>query len=86
MSTPAAAGLPSSANTDVAPTTNEVKVTAVVDKQALLSQQFLYGADPSSSTPSLYDKTMDLYQQSLAIGHVPASFRIVAGDETADRG
>jgi hypothetical protein len=59
-------------------TTSEVKVTAVVDKQALLSQQFLYGADLQYS--SLYDKGMDLYQQSLSIGHVPASFRIVGNE------
>lgn len=61
-----------------AKSSNEISVTASVDKNALLSQEFLYGADLQYS--SLYDKSMDLYQQSLAIGHIPARFRIV-GDE-----
>ncbi|MGZ6371701.1 MAG: hypothetical protein ACXWPM_13165, partial [Bdellovibrionota bacterium] len=45
-----------------------------VDKAAFLSQEFLYGADLQYS--SLYDDDMDLYNQSLAIGSIPARFRI----------
>ena len=68
-----------SANTTVASTTSRrSRSRQDVDKNALLSQEFLYGADLQYS--SLYDKSMDLYQQSLAIGHIPARFRIV-GDE-----
>ncbi len=53
-----------------------VKITA--KKADLLEQEFLYGADLQYS--SFYDKDMDLYNQSLALGHIPARFRI-AGDE-----
>ena len=53
-------------------------VTIPLDKSAIFSQEFLYGADLQHS--SLYDKSMDLYQQSVAIGHIPARFREV-GDE-----
>ncbi|MGK5085702.1 zinc-dependent metalloprotease [Bdellovibrionota bacterium FG-1] len=55
-----------------------LSVSTVVDKQSILSQEFLYGADLQYS--SLYDSGMDLYNQSMAIGHIPASFRIF-GDE-----
>jgi hypothetical protein len=66
------AGLPV---TGMVPTVN---VTAVLDKAAILGTELLYGADLQYS--SFYDKDMDLYNQSLAIGHIPAAFRI-AGDE-----
>jgi len=58
------------------PSLRKVQITA--DKNLLLSTEFLYGADLQYS--SLYDKDMDLYNQSMAIGHIPARFRIV-GDE-----
>ncbi len=59
-------------------TVNAVSVTFKVDKALILSTEFLYGADLQYS--SQYDATYDLYNQSLAIGHIPARFRI-AGEE-----
>jgi hypothetical protein len=55
-----------------------VAVTITVNRQALLDQEFLYGADLQYS--SYYDPGYDLYLQSLAIGHIPARFRI-SGNE-----
>ena len=54
-----------------------IQVTAVVSKN-ILNQEFLYGSDLQYS--SFYYKDYDLYLQSLALGHIPARFRIV-GDE-----
>lgn len=45
-----------------------------VDRKLILTTTFLYGADLQFS--SLYDSDMDLYLQSLALGHIPAHFRI----------
>lgn len=55
-----------------------VTVAITVDKNAILSQEFLYGADLQYS--DYHDPGFDLYNQSMAIGHIPARFRI-AGDE-----
>jgi hypothetical protein len=66
-----------SANPDTTHSTS-IAVSAVVDKAALLSQEFLYGADLQYS--SYYDAGMDLYNQSLAIGHIPARFRIASAE------
>jgi hypothetical protein len=64
--------------TDSPARTQAVSVSIVADKQALLSQEFLYGADLQYS--SFYDSGMDLYNQSLAIGHIPARFRVVGSE------
>ena len=61
-----------------ADSSNSVQVSMVVDRDAILKQEFLYGADLQYS--SLFDTSMSLYNQSLAIGHIPARFRI-AGNE-----
>ncbi len=58
--------------------TATVTVSMTLDKATLLGQEFLYGADLQYS--SIYDKSYDLFTQSLAIGHIPAKFRI-AGSE-----
>jgi hypothetical protein len=55
-----------------------VKVTAVLDKNLVLEQDFFYGADVQYS--SIYDKKYDLYTQSSSQGHTLVRFRIV-GDE-----
>ncbi len=55
-----------------------IQVVITANKDSLLSQEFLYGADLQYS--SIYDPQMNLYNQSMAIGHIPARFRIV-GDE-----
>lgn len=59
-------------------TSNSVQVSIVIDRDALLNQEFLYGADLQYS--SLFDSSLNLYNQSIAIGHIPARFRI-AGNE-----
>ncbi len=61
-----------------ASTTQSVSVSVTVEKDAIMAQEFVYGADLQYS--SFYDADMSLYNQSLAIGHIPARFRI-AGDE-----
>ncbi len=69
---------PTAPDPKVMMTAPSIQVTAVVNKETLLSQEFLYGSDLQYS--SLYYKNFDLYFQSLALGHIPAKFRIV-GDE-----
>ncbi len=59
-------------------TAPSIEATLVLDKNVLLSTEYLYGADLQYS--SYHDPGFDLYNQSLAIGHIPAKFRIV-GDE-----
>lgn len=56
-------------------TSHSVEVMMTVDRDALLNQEFLYGADLQYS--SLFDSSMNLYNQSMAIGHIPVKFRIV---------
>ena len=55
-----------------------IRVTLTVDRNSLLNQEFLYGADLQYS--SFFDPSMNLYNQSLALGHIPAVFRI-SGNE-----
>jgi len=55
-----------------------IQVIAKVTQETLLSQEFLYGADLQYS--SNFESTLELYSQSMAIGHVPTHFKI-AGDE-----
>lgn len=55
-----------------------IQVKFTVEKDILLNQEFLYGADLQYST--IHDSNLGLFLQSLAIGHIPAHFRI-AGDE-----
>jgi hypothetical protein len=45
-----------------------------VKKDAILNQEFFFGADLQYS--SIYDKSFDLYNQSSAMGHIPAFFRV----------
>ena len=52
----------------------EITAKITVKKSALLGQDFFYGADLQYS--SIYDKSLDLYTQSSAMGHIPAFFRI----------
>lgn len=52
-----------------------IQVAITVDRDSLLTQEFLYGADLQYS--SSYSDRLDLYEQSMAIGHIPARFRIV---------
>ncbi len=55
-----------------------IQVIAKVNQEVLLSQEFLYGADLQYS--SSFDSQLELYSQSMAIGHIPTHFT-VAGDE-----
>lgn len=55
-----------------------IHVEITVDRDALLNQEFLYGADLQYS--SAYTAQLDLFQQSMAIGHIPARFRIVGNE------
>jgi hypothetical protein len=71
-------GLSAGANSGSLTSSPAIQVQVTVDKKALFSQEFLYGSDLQYS--SIYDKSMDLYSQSMAIGHIPARFRI-AGDQ-----
>ncbi len=59
-------------------TSQAIEVVARVNQESLLSQEFLYGADLQYS--SNFDSNMDLYSQTMAIGHIPTHFKI-AGDE-----
>jgi hypothetical protein len=59
-------------------TTQSVQVEFTVQKEPLLNQEFLYGADIQYST--IHEENLNLYLQSLALGHIPARFRI-AGNE-----
>ncbi len=59
-------------------TSRAVQVIAKVNQEALLSQEFLYGADLQYS--SNFETSMELYSQSMAIGHIPTHFKI-AGNE-----
>ena len=54
-----------------------INVQVTLNKKAL-AQDYFYGADLQYS--SSYDPDLDLYNQSMALGHVPVNFRI-AGDE-----
>ena len=54
-------------------TEHQYRIT--LNKSDILGTEFLYGADLQYS--SFYDKEMDLYNQSMAIGHLVARFRIV---------
>ncbi len=51
----------------------EVKASITLRKKEIFGKEFFYGADLQYS--SVYDKDYDLYNQSLALGHVPANFR-----------
>lgn len=53
---------------------NRIAVTAVVDKETILGTEFLYGADLQYS--SYADPALQLYLQSLAVGHIPVRFRV----------
>ncbi|MEO5971090.1 MAG: hypothetical protein ABIQ95_14270, partial [Bdellovibrionia bacterium] len=55
-----------------------IQVAITVDRDALLRQEFLYGADLQYS--SHYTEELALFQQSMAIGHIPARFRIVGNE------
>jgi hypothetical protein len=55
-----------------------IQVAITVNRDALLNQEFLYGADLQYS--SAYTEQLDLFQQSMAIGHIPARFRIVGNE------
>ena len=54
-----------------------VNVEVTLSKKAL-TQDYFYGADLQYS--SSYDSTLDLYNQSLALGHVPVRFRIAGAE------
>jgi hypothetical protein len=54
-------------------TAAEVKAQITLNKAQLFDREFFYGADLQYS--SVYDADYDLYNQSMALGHVPASFR-----------
>jgi hypothetical protein len=54
-----------------------VGVQITFDK-SILTQEFLYGADLQSSDS--HDDGDDLYNQSMAIGHIPVNFRIVGNE------
>ncbi len=64
--------------TEGALASQSIQVVARVNQEALLNQEFLYGADLQHS--SNFESDMKLYNQSMAIGHVPVHFKI-AGDE-----
>ncbi len=55
-----------------------VEVRAVLDKKAILSQDYFYLGNLQYS--SIYDKKFDLYTQSSASGLVPVHFRIVGNE------
>lgn len=56
-------------------TTTEVDVQITLDKSAILGREFLYGADLQYS--DYHDPGMNLNNQSMSIGHIPVTFRIV---------
>ncbi len=51
-----------------------ISAEITLKKSEILGKEFLYGADLQYS--SLYDEDMDLYNQSMAIGHIPVYFKI----------
>ena len=55
-----------------------VHVKAVLDKKAILNQEYFYVANLQYS--SIYDKKNDLYSQSSASGLTPVHFRIVGNE------
>ena len=72
-----ALGLPNTKKPAVAPkqanTANSIKAQITVKKAAIFNQDYFYGADLQYS--SIYDKDLDLYNQSTAMGHIPVFFR-----------
>jgi hypothetical protein len=58
--------------------TTEVDVQITLDKSAILGREFLYGADLQYS--DYHDPGMDLNNQSISIGHIPVTFRIVGNE------
>jgi hypothetical protein len=58
--------------------TPSVAVQMTVNKDAILNQEYLYGADLQYS--DYHDPAFNLNNQSMAIGHIPVTFR-VAGNE-----
>jgi hypothetical protein len=58
--------------------TTEVDVQITLDKSAILGREFLYGADLQYS--DYHDPGMDLNNQSMSIGHIPVTFRIVGNE------
>ena len=65
-------------------TSQSVNVTLVVDKNALLGQEFLYGADLQYS--DYHDPGFNLYNQSMAIGHIPGHIPHRGQRASIDRG
>ncbi len=55
------------------PNSKEVRAYITLKKSEIFNHEFFYGADLQYS--SVYDAGYDLYNQSLAMGHVPAYFR-----------
>jgi hypothetical protein len=51
----------------------EVRAQITLKKSEIFNREFFYGADLQYS--SVYDADGDLYNQSLALGHIPAFFR-----------
>jgi len=56
--------------------TQRVVTDVTLDKNEILNREFLYGSDLQYS--AINDEDFELTLQSLAIGHVPARFKIVA--------
>jgi hypothetical protein len=55
------------------PFSKEVRAHLTLKKSEIFNHEFFYGADLQYS--SVYDAGYDLYNQSLAMGHIPAFFR-----------
>ena len=60
------------------PFAHSVRVTMQVALQPLLDQEFLYGSDVQHT--SIFSGGDDLFTQALAVGHVPARFRVVGSE------
>ena len=58
--------------------TTEVDVQITLDKSQILGREFLYGADLQYS--DYHDPGMNLNNQSISIGHIPVTFRIVGSE------